>query len=60
MLLSGENEPDGFVLGRAVLAIGIIVANKSLLGGGLLLFLLGRLDVLQERGGSFDGLVELR
>lgn len=60
MLLGGENEPDGFALGRAVLVIGIIVANKSFLGGSLLLFLLGRLDVLQQRGGSFEGLIELK
>jgi hypothetical protein len=57
MLLSGENEPDCFILGRAVLVIGVIVANESLLGGGLLLFLLSRLDVLQQRGGSFEGLI---
>ena len=60
MLLGGENEPDGFVLGRAVLAIGVIVANQGLLCASLLLFLLRRLDVLQQRGGSFEDLIEVR
>lgn len=58
VLLGGENEPDGFVVERSLLIIGvlIVVADQGLLGRGLFLRFLVRLDMAQQRGRGFDNL----
>jgi len=56
VLLGGKNEPNGFVVEGCLLIIGIIIANQSLLGCGLFLLFLVRLDMAQQCGGSFGDL----
>lgn len=48
VLLSGEDEPDGFVVKRCAFFILVIVSNQGLLGRILFLFFLLRLDVSQK------------
>jgi hypothetical protein len=58
VLLGGEEQPHGLVVERSVLVIGVIVTDQGLLGRRLFLLLLGRLDMAQQGGGSFDNLRE--